>query len=127
MASLLSHAENLSAGEGWEGMEDGVEALQPEVLTAEHPESTPEAEPATAVEMESSVVPAGDQGEQDGDQPGPETSFVDGDNEGWEDMEDLAAPQEITNEAAEQEAAVHSQAAASEAGPQEVKSIPVHA
>lgn len=102
-------------------MDDDVEAP-----TAEQPETTPEAEPATAVEVESSMVPVGDQGEQDGDQLGPETSFVDDDNEGWEDMEDLAAPQEITNEAAEQEAAVHSQAAASEAGSHEVHSIPVH-
>ena len=98
-----------------------------EAPTAEQPETTPEVEPATAVELESSVVPAGDQGEQAGDQLGPETSFVDDDNEGWEDMEDLAAPQETADEAAEQEAAVHPQAAVAEAGSQEVKSIPVHA
>ena len=101
---------------------DDIDIPQPEDSTAVEPEAVPEADPATAVESDVAAVSGGGQGEQDGDLPVPKDPFEDDDNEGWEDMEDLAPAEEAAeeSEAAVQEAA-SAPNAASEVNMQEVK------
>ncbi len=89
---------------------DDDETPLPEDPTAVAPEAAPEADLITAVEAQPAVASDEEHQEQSGDHTVPEGPFGDDDNEGWEDMEDLAAPLEVA-EAAEQEAAVEPEAA----------------